>query len=188
MRKYFWWALDATGINQVARPWMLHNAAEHGARPSPCLHQQALQKPRVCSQKNSDINQLMFFLLEKPPHNYLQEMKRSYDDIICTWFFFFCPFFSTKIFKQRALMWNYHCITWSSKRTFLPRMQSWPPRRMYKYDQICLRKCRLRGSKNSKLYPSLEWLVLLVQFSGWYLHHNDPQKTSREGPVFFLYL
>lgn len=124
-------------------------------------------------------------------HDYLQEMKRSYDDIICTWFFFFCPFFLNKNLQTKSVdvklpLYNLEFETHFF--AFLPRMQSWPPRRMYKYDQVCLRKCRLRGSKNSKMYPNLEWLVLLVQFSGWYLHHNDPQQTLERGARVWFFL
>lgn len=181
--------LESTEL-QVARPWMLHNAAEHGARPTPCLHQQALQKPRCAPKKRTSIN-WCFFCWKKTPHDYLQEMKRSYDDIICTWFFFFCPFFLNKNLQTKSVdvklpLYNLEFETHFF--AFLPRMQSWPPRRMYKYDQVCLRKCRLRGSKNSKMYPNLEWLVLLVQFSGWYLHHNDPQQTLERGARVWFFL
>ena len=179
MGKYF---------NQVARPWMLHNAAEHGARPSPCLHQQALgQKPRCDFQKNSDIKQLMFFLLEKTHH---MTIFKKWNGVMMTSFVhdssFFVRFFSTKVFKQRALMWNYHCITWSSKHTFLPRMQSSPPRRMYKYDQRCLRKCRLwEDQRTVRCILVLSDLFYWCSFSVGTCTTMTRQNPSREGPVFF---
>lgn len=144
----------------------------------------------VCSQKK-DINQLMFFLLKK---NTTWLSSRNETEL---WWhhlymiLLFCPFFLNKHLQTKSVdvklpLYNLEFET--HLFAFLPRMQSWPPRRMYKYDQVCLRKCRLRGSKNSKMYPNLEWLVLLVQFSGWYLHHNDPQQTLERGARVWFFL
>ena len=59
--------------------------------------------PKKLGHQSTDV----FFVGKKQPHDYLQEMKRSYDVMMTSFVHdssFLSVFFSTKIFKQRALM------------------------------------------------------------------------------------